>query len=49
MPDRELRERAAQLILRESRYCLPFWARVFLVGVAAGLTIAFLVLPAVTT
>jgi hypothetical protein len=37
-----LRQRAAQLVMRESRYRFPMWLRAFLVGLAAGLTSASL-------
>ncbi len=35
-----LRKRAAQLVARESRYCLPYSVRVFLTGIALGIATA---------
>lgn len=42
MPDRYLRQRAAQLIIKESRYRFPPWLRFVLIGFAAGLVVGAL-------
>lgn len=39
MPDRYLRERAVELIRKESRYTFPPWIRGVLIGFAVGLIV----------